>query len=272
MVLAVGAALVAGTAQEGGLRARYTKQEVEIPMRDGVTLFTAVYAPGDASRAAPILLHAHALRHQPLRARRLPRVARPVAGARERRLHLRLPGRARPVPIGRRVRRDAAASRDARGRPTSTRAPTPTTRSTGCSKNVPHHNGRVGMWGISYPGFYAAAALLDAHPALKAVSPQAPIADCSWATTRTTTARSCSPPTSASIAASIRAPAARPTTNVSPPFDYGTRDGYAFYLGLGGLLRLQREARMPAGNTYWDDILAHTTYDDFWKRARSRRT
>src|SRR5262249_43426899 len=44
-------------------------------------------------------------------------------------------------------------------------------------KNLPNNNGRVGMWGISYPGFYAAAGMIDAHPALKAVSPQAPIAD-----------------------------------------------------------------------------------------------
>ncbi len=44
-------------------------------------------------------------------------------------------------------------------------------------KNVPNHNGKVGMWGISYPGFYTAAGMIDAHPALKAASPQAPIAD-----------------------------------------------------------------------------------------------
>ena len=44
-------------------------------------------------------------------------------------------------------------------------------------KNVPGNNSRVGMWGISYPGFYTSAGMIDAHPALKAVSPQAPIAD-----------------------------------------------------------------------------------------------
>ncbi len=44
-------------------------------------------------------------------------------------------------------------------------------------KNVPNHNGKVGMWGISYPGFYAAAGMIDAHPALAAVSPQAPVTD-----------------------------------------------------------------------------------------------
>src|SRR5208283_220372 len=44
-------------------------------------------------------------------------------------------------------------------------------------KRVPNHNGKVGQWGISYPGFYAAAGMIDAHPALKAVSPQAPVGD-----------------------------------------------------------------------------------------------
>jgi uncharacterized protein len=39
-------------------------------------------------------------------------------------------------------------------------------------KNVKNNNGRVGIWGISYPGFYASASLPDAHPAIKAVSPQ----------------------------------------------------------------------------------------------------
>jgi hypothetical protein len=44
-------------------------------------------------------------------------------------------------------------------------------------KNIPNNNGRVGMWGISYPGFFAAHGLMDSHPALKAVSPQAPMGD-----------------------------------------------------------------------------------------------
>src|SRR5262249_43459654 len=44
-------------------------------------------------------------------------------------------------------------------------------------KHVTNHNGRVGQWGISYPGFYSSAGMIDAHPNLKAVSPQAPIAD-----------------------------------------------------------------------------------------------
>ena len=44
-------------------------------------------------------------------------------------------------------------------------------------KNIPHNNGKAGIYGISYPGFYAAMGAIDAHPALKAASPQAPIAN-----------------------------------------------------------------------------------------------
>jgi len=55
--------------------------------------------------------------------------------------------------------------------------PTLTTQSIGLFKNLKHNNGNVGIWGISYPGFYAAMSLMESHPALKAVSPQAPISD-----------------------------------------------------------------------------------------------
>ena len=60
-------------------------------------------------------------------------------------------------------------------RPTWTRAATCTTPSSGCSKTSPNNNGKVGIWGISYPGFYTAASIIDSHPAIKAASPQAPM-------------------------------------------------------------------------------------------------
>ena len=44
-------------------------------------------------------------------------------------------------------------------------------------KNVPNNNGNAGIWGISYPGFYTSASIIDSHPALKAASPQAPMTD-----------------------------------------------------------------------------------------------
>ena len=66
---------------------------------------------------------------------------------------------------------------DKKGQATSTRAPTPTTPSTGWSRTCRTTTARSGMWGISYPGFYTVAGMIDAHPALKAASPQAPVTD-----------------------------------------------------------------------------------------------
>ncbi|MEJ7664187.1 MAG: CocE/NonD family hydrolase [Hymenobacter sp.] len=63
---------------------------------------------------------------------------------------------------------------------TSTKAPTPSTRLNTCSRRAPKNNGRVGQWGISYPGFYTTVGLLSRHPALKASSPQAPVTDWFW--------------------------------------------------------------------------------------------
>ena len=49
------------------------------------------------------------------------------------------------------------------------------TLSTGLVKNVENNNGKVGIFGISYPGFYSTMGIINAHPAVKAVSPQAPV-------------------------------------------------------------------------------------------------
>ena len=108
------------------------------------------------------------------------------------------------------------------------------------------HNGRVGLWGVSYGGFYAAAALPRAHPALKAVSPQAPIADLflgddSYHNGAFMLAANFSFYTG--FFPRRGGPSAK---DDRPPFSYGTQDGYAFYLGLGGLREGERAA-LPAG-------------------------
>ena len=134
-------------------------------------------------------------------------------------------------------------------------------------KHVPCNNGKVGMWGISYPGFYALAALIDAHPALKAVSPQAPVTDYylgddSYHNGAFMLAHNFSfyvefPP---------RGPQPRRPQR-DAPFDYGTRDGYRFYLDAGSLMDMSRRYGLDK-NPYWMQNHEHTTYDAFWK-ARS---
>src|SRR5262249_3266927 len=165
-------------AQEAApLKNRYTKHEYQIAMRDGVKLFTSVYVPKDASQKYPIMMQ---------------RTPYSVA------------------PYGPDTYRDSRGPspmfldegfifvyQDVRGRNMSEgefawmraykpkkSSPTETDETTDTwdtiewlIKNIPNNNGRVGMWGISYPGHYSAQSLIDPHPALKAVSPQAPIDD-----------------------------------------------------------------------------------------------
>ena len=101
-------------------------------------------------------------------------------------------------------------------------------------KNLPNHNGRVGMWGISYPGFYTAAGMIDAHPALKAASPQAPVTD--WFTGDDWHHNGAFfLPHAFNFLASFGHPRPAPTKVGNGRFRYGTPDGYAFYLRLGPL-------------------------------------
>src|SRR5688572_14226780 len=100
-------------------------------------------------------------------------------------------------------------------------------------KNVPDNNGRVGMWGISYPGFYASAGMIDAHPALKAVSPQAPIAD--WWYDDFHHNGALFLPHAFNFLSSFGRPRPAPTPTRGSRLDHGTPDGYRFFLELGSL-------------------------------------
>ncbi len=103
-------------------------------------------------------------------------------------------------------------------------------------KNVPNNNGRVGIWGISYPGFYAAAAMIDAHPALKAASPQAPLVD--WFLgddfhhNGAFFLVQCF-----NFYADFGVPRPEPTSKMAPRFEHGTPDAYDFFLRMGPLPR-----------------------------------
>jgi len=133
-------------------------------------------------------------------------------------------------------------------------------------KNVSRNNGKVGLLGISYPGFYSAVGMIDAHAALKCVSPQAPV--CDWFLGDDFRHNG-----ALYLAHSFRflsffgQPLAKPTRQRPVPFDYETPDGYEFYLNLGPLDEVQK-THFEKEVAFWDEMLEHGTYDDFWK-ARS---
>ncbi len=249
-------------------QANYIKQEFRIEMRDGKKLFTAVYSPKDTTRKYPILLN------------RTPYSVAPYGEGNY--LHALGPSEE--------TARDGFifAYQDVRGRMMSEGDfvnLTPQNPNKAGSndvdestdaydtidwllKNIPNHNGNVGMWGISYPGFYAACGMIDAHPALKAVSPQAPIAD--WFIGDDFHHNGAFYlPHSFGFLASFGLPRPKPTMKFNPPFNFPTPDGYDFFLKLGPLSNVN-EKYFKNGIPFWNDLMRHGDYDDFWQ-ARNLR-
>ncbi len=246
------------------VRAKYTKYEYRVPMRDGVKLFTSVYVPKDLSQKYPMMMS------------RTPYSVRPY-GADQYRAALGPSDHFRKAGY-------IFVYQDVRGRYKSEgafeqirpRNPGGVDETTDAYdtvdwllKNVPNHNGRVGVWGISYPGFYTSTSMIDAHPAIKAVSPQAPVGDWFigddfhhngtfylahafrwfWSNSRT-------------------GADAKPNTE-RINFDYPTPDGYDLFLSMGPLAEIS-ERLLKHEVPFWKDLMTHGTYDEFW-RARDVR-
>ncbi len=131
---------------------------------------------------------------------------------------------------------------------------------------MPKTNGKVGLVGISYPGFYTSAGIIDAHPALVAASPQAPIADLYMGDDAFHNGAFF---LAANFGFYVNFPK---LANPMEPkehneFEFGTQDGYKFYLGLGPVANAN-EKYLKYANPYWTDMIAHPDYDEFW-RARN---
>jgi putative CocE/NonD family hydrolase len=253
-------------ADQAYMKEHYTKYEYKIPMRDGVALFTAAYVPKDASTSYPILLQ------------RTPYSLRPYGESNyptSPRGQMKYYAKERFIFAYQDVRgRNASQGQFVHVRPhRAQKGPREIDESTDTfdtiewlTKNVPLNNGKVGLLGISYPGFYAAAGMIDAHPALKCSSPQAPVTD--WFIGDDFRHNG-----ALYLAHSFRflsffgQPLARPTRQMATPFDYETPDGYEFYLRLGPLDEVVKK-HFEKGLVFWDELLEHGTYDDFWKQRR----
>ncbi|HEU5117701.1 MAG TPA: CocE/NonD family hydrolase, partial [Isosphaeraceae bacterium] len=207
------------------VQSHYTKYEYRIPMRDGIHLFTSVYVPKDHSKTYPILLQ------------RTPYTVAPYGVDRYKDNLGPSPEFGRSGYI--------VAYQDVRGRwmsegdfvnmrPILPHDGKPETidESTDAYdtidwlvRNVQPNNGNVGMWGISYPGFYTDCALVDSHPALKAASPQAPVTDWflgdDWHHNGAFFL-----PHAFNFLANFGHPRPEPTTEDRPKFNHHTRDGY----------------------------------------------
>src|SRR5271169_3665085 len=241
----------------------YTKYEYRIAMRDSVHLFTSVYVPKDSSRPYPFLIDRTPYSVGPYgvdlyRTQLGPSPDFDKAGyifvfqdVRGRYMSEGQFVEMRPHIDNKKSSQDVDDSTDLYD------------TIDWLLKNVPNNNGNAGIWGISYPGFYTSASIIDSHPALKAASPQAPMtnlfkgddgyhggafmldANFGFYT--------------------FFMPQENPTLPPRRiPFDFGTPNGNEFYLKAGPTSNLDK-VYLKGSNPLFNDQLYHTTYDDYWK-------
>ena len=248
----------------------YTKYEYRVPMRDGKRLFTSVYVPKDESEPSPILLN------------RTPYSVAPYGADKYK-------AEVGPSEEFGKLGKYIIVYQDVRGKNMSEgefinmtphkpnkKGPADFDESSDAydtiewlTKNIPNNNGRVGTWGISYPGFYTAAGMIDAHPAHKAASPQAPITD--WFTGDDFHRNGALYlPHAFNFLIGFGKPRPEPIVpKRGETFDHGTPDGYKFFLNMGPLYNAN-EKYYKNEVSFWNDMMSHGTYDEFWQSRNLR--
>ncbi len=250
------------------IKAHYTKYEYKIPMRDGVKLHTAVFVPKDDTQTYPMLLIRTPYSCAPYGADNYPNSLRPGE---------------KFVKAGYIfVNQDVRGCWMSEGEFVNMRPHNPAKKDKETDessdtydtidwllKNVKAHNGKVGQTGISYPGFYTVCGMIDAHPAMKAASPQAPVTD--WFIGDDFHHNGCLfLPHCFNFMANFGKPRPEPRTK-SPflRFDHGTPDGYKFFLDMGPLKNA--DPKFYKGQVaFWNDVMKHGSYDEFWKSRNIR--
>ncbi len=245
------------------LMAHYTKYEHMISMRDGIKLFTAFYAPKDISESYPILLKRTPYSVRPYGVDNYPNPSGPLSAyGRENFIFVYQDVRGRNGSEGEFIH--MRPHTESKGDPVTTNESTDTYDTIDwLVNNIPNNNGNVGMMGISYPGFYTAAGMIDSHPALKAASPQAPISD--WFIGDDFHHNGAFYLAHAfRFLSGFGQTLEEPTRMRSVPFDYKTPDGYEFYLNLGPLSNAE-EKHFKGNISFWKELMEHGTYDSFWQ-------
>ena len=249
------------------VRDNYSKREILVKMRDGVSLFTSIYTPKDKSKKYPILL------------KRTPYTIAPYGDSAflqsfQNRVLMRelnifvfqdVRGKwlsegnfvdVRPVISDRKTNQDIDESTDLYD------------TAEWLVKNAEGNNGRIGVYGISYPGFYATNALIKSHPSVKAVSPQAPVTD--WFIGDDFHHNGALMLMDGfSFYVNFGRPRPKPITKMDSYVDTKIVDNYDFYLKMGALPNYKKQW-MGDSIQFWNDLMSHPNYDDFWKKRNIR--
>ncbi|HMU46039.1 MAG TPA: CocE/NonD family hydrolase [Chitinophagaceae bacterium] len=249
------------------IKDNFSKKEQYITMRDGIRLFTSIYLPNDKSEKHPILLM------------RTPYSCRPYGPDFSSRLwagHWKYYARENYIIVVQDVRgrwmsegefEDVRPfNKDKKGNEIDEASDTYDAIDW-LVKNIPNNNGNVGVFGISYPGFYSTMAAASGHPALKAVSPQAPVTD--WFMGDDFHHNGAFFQMDGfSFYSSFGKPRPKPTTEGPDGFNFTIRDNYKFYLQAGTLKKLAQ--LIGDSIKFWHQLYQHPNYDDWWQARNAR--
>jgi len=250
------------------IKENYTKREAMIPMRDGVKLFTSIYEPKDKSQKYPIMFDRTPYTVAPYGADKYKTSLGPdELFAKEGYIFVYQDVRGRWASEGEfeDVRPEVAAE----GKSKIDESTDSYDSVAWMIKNIAGNNGRVGIYGISYPGFYTSTAIINSHPAIKAASPQAPVSDWFHGDDMHHNG-ALFLAQNYSFFTGFGQPRPVPTNNG----DYlkkwtgrETQDGYDYFKQTGGLKETADSYEKGLGLRikFWDEMMAHPNYDQYWK-------
>ena len=246
------------------IKSLYTKSEHMIPMRDGVKLFTIVYSPKNQAERYPFMIHRTPYGSPPYG----PEAYRGSLGpsidfVREGFIFVYQDVRGKFRSEG-----EFTVMRPIHPSPST---PKDTDESTDTYdpidwllKNIPNNNGRAGQWGVSYPGSQTVWGMVRAHAALKASSPQAPAIDMFLGDDFHHNGAFRLMYTFSWLAGNAR-PRAGATETRGAAFDYGTIDGYRFFLDVGPVANINEKYFNYSVPT-WNEYMDNPNYNEYWER------
>jgi len=269
-VLTLPLAAFSQNADSAWLMNNYTKKEVSIPMRDGIKLFTSIYIPKDQTEKHPILLT------------RTPYSVWPYGKI------FRAYWRSYMMRYCKEnyimVNQDVRGKYMSEGNFQVVRPFNPDKKTAAdideasdsydtidwLIKNIDNNNGNMGAIGISFPGFYATMVALSNHPALKVVSPQAPVTDRFFGDDdHHNGVMMLMDAFDFQVAYGFTAPSRAPSvTGALGTLRINAQDNYAYYLKMGAMPNFTK----LSGDTmkFWSDMMNHPNLDDWWKARDAR--
>lgn len=249
------------------MRDNYDKMEYQIPMRDGVKLFAVVYSPKDKSKPYPILMNRTCYNASEYGAFKT--FGHPSNFlVRDKYILVFEDVRGRYMSEGTFDNmRPNIPGNDRKNKTAIDESSDTWDTIDWLIKNIANNNGKVGIYGISYPGFYTAAAIPDAHPALKACSPQAPISDFFFDDFHHQGAYLESYTAAFAVFGYQKTGQTREDwfeDQIKRFYGQPAKDGYQFYLEKGPLKNVTEKYHFD--NFFWQQIIDHPNYDEFWQQ------